>query len=259
MKRTISSLTSLICLLILPILLAGPARGEKVLFIGNSYTGVNNLPKIYQDIVASTGSARPEISAITPGGKTLEQHLSNPKVLELVDKGNWDAVILQGQSQEAAMSEKYENMRTSFLKGAKGLCERIKKSNPRAKIVFYETWARHADYWKNAKADLSIGKSPVEMQSWIQKWYRHAAAASPGSVIAPVGQAWQKNYQDAKAIRLHSKDNSHPAFSGSYLAALVIYATIHTGAKLNVPFHGNLPEAEAALLQNTALQTAGKG
>ena len=28
---------------------------ERLLFIGNSYTGVNNLPKIYQDLVASAG------------------------------------------------------------------------------------------------------------------------------------------------------------------------------------------------------------
>lgn len=230
------------------------AHGERILFIGNSYTGINNLPKIYQDIVASTGAVAPEVSAVTPGGRTLEQHLSNANTLQLVDQGKWDVVVLQGQSQEAAMSEKFDNMRVSFLKGAKGLCARVKAASPKAKIVFYQTWARHADYWSNPKADLNLGKNPREMQSWNQKWYRQAATQNLGSVVAPVGDAWQLNYLSAHAMRLHAKDNSHPALSGSYLAGIVLYTTIHPSAKLNVPFCGKLSEAEAAYLQGIASQ-----
>lgn len=233
---------------------SGQVHGERVLFIGNSYTGVNNLPKIYQDIVGSTSAVAPEVSASTPGGKTLEQHLSEGKTLQLVDQGNWDVVVLQGQSQEAAMSEKFDNMRASFLKGAKGLCARIKAASPSAKIVFYQTWARHPDYWNNPRADLKVGKDSREMQSWIQKWYRQAATENQGTVVAPVGDAWQLNYLNAQAMRLHTKDNSHPAWSGSYLAGLVLYGTIHPSAKLNVPFHGKLPDAEAAHLQGIASQ-----
>ena len=231
------------------------AHGERVLFIGNSYTSVNNLPKIYQDIVASTGVVAPEVSAVTPGGRTLEQHLSNADTLQLVDQGQWDVVVLQGQSQEAAMSEPFANIRASFLKGAKGLCARIKAASPKAKIVFYQTWARHADYWNNPQPDLNLGKNPGEMQSWNQKWYRQAAAENHGPVVAPVGDAWQLNYLSAHPVRLHAKDNSHPALSGSYLASLVLYATIHPSAKLNISFRANLSDAEAAHLQGIASQS----
>ena len=230
------------------------ARGERVLFIGNSYTSVNNLPKIYQDIVASTGAVAPEVSAVTPGGRTLEQHLSNANTLKLVDEGQWDVVVLQGQSQEAAMSESLANIRASFLKGASGLCARIKAASPKAKIVFYQTWARHADYWNNPQADLNVGKNPGEMQSWNQKWYGQAATENHGPVVAPVGDAWQLNYLSAHALRLHAKDNSHPALSGSYLAGLVLFATIHPSAKLTISFRANLSEAEAAHLQGIASQ-----
>ena len=235
--------------------MTGHVHAERILFIGNSYTSVNKLPKIYQDIVTSTGAAEPEMKSITPGGRTLEQHLSDPKTLDLVDEGKWDIVVIQGQSQEAAMSESFDNMRTSFLKGAKGLCDRIKTTSPGAKIVFYQTWARHADYWNDPKADLKVGKDPADMQSRNRKWYLQAAAQHKGAVIAPVGDAWLTNYLSPQPIRLHKKDNSHPEFSGSYLAALVLYATIQPTTGLSVPFHGGLSETEAKSLQDLTSQT----
>ncbi len=241
----------LVCLLTA---FTGCANAERILFIGNSYTGVNNLPKIYQQIVTSTGAPAPDVSAATPGGKTLEQHLSEAKTLKLIDEGNWDVVVLQGQSQEAAMAQVSETIRTSFLQGAKGLCERIKIKSPKAKIVFYQTWARHADYWNNPKADPSVGKNAQEMQSRNHASYQKAAAQTEGSIVAPVGDAWELQYANPKPLRLHRQDNSHPEFSGSYLAGLVIYAAIQPAAKLAVPYHGRLSAADASALQKLASQ-----
>jgi hypothetical protein len=237
----------------------GSANAERILFIGNSYTGVNNLPKIYQQIVTSMGAPAPDVSAVTPGGKTLEQHLSQEKTLKLIDEGNWDVVVLQGQSQEAAVAQVSEPIRTSFLNSAKSLCERIKSKSPKAKIVFYQTWARHADYWNNPKADTNVGKNAKEMQSRNHASYQKAAAQTAGSIVAPVGDAWELQYANPKALRLHRQDNSHPEFSGSYLAGLVLYATIHPAAKLAVSFQGELSEADASALQKLAGQVCASG
>lgn len=251
--KSLSSIL-LLRLVCLALALTSMVRAERILFIGNSYTSVNNLPKIYQDIVASTGASEFEMKSITPGGRTLQQHLSDPKTLKLIDEGKWDVVVLQGQSQEATMSETYDNIRDAFLKGSKGLSERIMAASPGAKIVFYQTWARHADYWSIPKVDLSIGKNPSEMQSRNHKWYQQAAEQIKGAVVAPAGDAWMLNYLDSHPLRLHKKDNSHPEFNGSYLAALVLFGTIHPIAGLNVPFHGALNESDAKTLQNLASQ-----
>jgi hypothetical protein len=53
---------------------------------------------------------------------------------------------------------------------------------------------------------------------------------------------------------LHAGDNSHPAFNGSYLAALVLYGTIYDPPNLNVFYHGDLSDAEARYLQAIATQ-----
>jgi hypothetical protein len=230
------------------------SSSPRVLFIGNSYTSVNNLPQIFYDVAASAGRAPSQIKANTPGGATLYEHLNSPGTLKLIDEGNWDIVILQAQSQEGAMSEQFSNMRDHFLKGAAGLYDRIKTRSPDAKIILYQTWARHADYWNDPKADRSIGNDPADMQARIRKWHQNAIAQRNDFFIAPVGDAWELNYKNPNAIRLHNADNSHPAFSGSYLAALVIYGTIYHPPNLNVRYHGDLNSAEALYLQSIAMQ-----
>lgn len=233
--------------------LAASAASQRILFVGNSYTGVNNLPQIFRELAVGNGIS-PEIKATTPGGKTLIQHLEMPATLKLIDEGKWDFVVLQGQSQEAALAEKFPNLRTNFLQGAAGLYDRIKTNSPQAKVILYETWARHADYWKGPKVDQSVGDSPAEMQARIRRWYHAAAAQRKDFVVAPVGDAWELNYQSPAALRLHRGDNSHPQFNGSYLAALTIYAAIYHPPKLEFTYRGDLTEAEAQQLQHLAQQ-----
>jgi len=234
---------------------AAPALApQRVLFIGNSYTSFNNLPQIYQRIAASAGHAPRQLKAAMPDGMTLHAHLVYPATLSLIDEGNWDVVVVQAQSQEAAASEQISEVRSNFLEGATGLYDRIKGRSPHAKIIFYETWARHTAYWNEPGADSSVGSSAVDMQARIRKWYQKAVAERKDFIIAPVGEAWELNYKNPKAVRLHQSDNSHPAFNGSYLAALVIYGTIYHTQKVNVSYAGGLSPAQALYLQTIASQ-----
>jgi len=87
------------------LVLASAAAAPRVLFVGNSYVFVNDLPQIFSSVAGSAGHAPYEIKSATPGGATLLQHLSSPATLKLIDEGNWDIVIVQAHSQEAAASE----------------------------------------------------------------------------------------------------------------------------------------------------------
>lgn len=225
---------------------------SKILFVGNSYTGVNQLPTILKEIVASAGHAAPVIKASTPGGRTLEQHLSIKGTLALIEEGGWDVVVIQGQSQEASMAQEYENMRESFFKGGQSLCELIAQKSPQARIIWYQTWARHPDYWKAKSPDLAIGKSPDEMLERNRKSYDELAKKIAKSTVSRVGDAWASYYKSHPGKELHSGDNSHPTYAGSYLAALVIYQTIYQPATMKVEFHGKLTKELAAELQKTA-------
>jgi hypothetical protein len=225
-----------------------PAR---VLFIGNSYTFYNKLPELFADMVKSTGGKAPLVKSHTPGGCTLIKHSKDPKALALIDEGNWDVVVLQGNSQEAARSESSEATRNDFLTGGTNLAQRIREKSPKARIILYQTWARHPDFWKSADKNSGVGASPEEMQERTQKWYAQLASdISGGATVAPVGDAWAMSYAKNPGLLLHVKDASHPSFAGSYLAGLVLYRTIYTGKPLfAIHFKGSLSDKDGAALK----------
>ena len=228
-----------------------PAR---VLFIGNSYTHGNNLPALFTNMVNSAGEKVPLVKSYTPGGYTLIKHSKDPKALALIDEGNWDVVVLQGNSQEAARSEESESTRNDFLTGGMSLGKRILEKSPHARIILYQTWARHPDFWKTPESKSGVGSSPEEMQKRTQKWYAQLASDIPGgATVAPVGDAWAMSYAKNPGLLLHVKDNSHPSFAGSYLAGLVLYRAIYTGKPLSsIRFKGSLTDKDAAALKAIA-------
>ena len=241
-----------------------PARPLHILFIGNSYTSVNSLPSIFEQMAVSAGFPRPVVDSSTPGGWQLVKHLHGPETLAKIDGGakdgaRWDVVVLQEQSQTPAVAEESDSVRRSFLDSVTGLYDRIKMRNPGARVVLYETWARHADVWNNSPKDAqNVGRNPAEMQARLRKWNETAARqiiqsgriGSRNSVlIARVGDFWELHYKSGSPVRLHIKDGSHPEFAGSYLAGLVMFATIYDTSPLKVAWQGSLPEATATALR----------
>jgi len=239
---------SLLCLSVFAVSAGEP---ERVLFIGNSYTHVNKLPDVFAEVVKSAGLKVPVIKSETPGGQTFKQHLTvQPKSLAAIDEGKWDIVVLQGQSQEPALAEVNPTIRKDFVESAAALCQRVRAKSPQVRIVFYETWARHADSWATKGKDYiaNVGKDPAEMQARLRLWYGNVAKAND-ALVAPVGDAWERNYQSKQPYRLHVADNSHPDFTGTYLAALVMYKTIYQPKDVAVAYRGKLSEEEAKTLQ----------
>ena len=224
---------------------------QRILFIGNSYTGVNKLPDVFLEVVKSSGRTVPVVKSSTPGGRTLKQHLGILGSMKLIEEGDWDVVVLQGQSQEPAIAEKDDSIRKEFLESAAELCKRIRLKSPHAKIFFYETWSRHADYWKSSKRGPDVGADPKEMQVRLRKWYGIAAKEN-GATVVPCGDAWELNYGSATPLRLHTIDNSHPELVGTYLNALIFFGKIY-GVKSPAPkWTGKVDEAQAKLMQGYA-------
>ena len=75
------------------------AKPLRVLFIGNSYTYYNNLPKLLESIAESEKAGpRIQTEVSLSGGKSLQWHWENKKALEAVRRGGWDFVVLQEHS-----------------------------------------------------------------------------------------------------------------------------------------------------------------
>ena len=70
----------------------------RVLFIGNSYTSVNDLPDTFADL-AWAGGHRVQTEALDEGGWTLQQHVAAPETAATLASEHWDVVVLQEQSE----------------------------------------------------------------------------------------------------------------------------------------------------------------
>jgi hypothetical protein len=224
---------------------------QRILFIGNSYTASHDLPGIFRRIVASTGRGAPHVASHAPGGRPLAAQAKDPACTRLIAAGGWDVVVLQGQSQEAAFAEVSPEIRAEFLVGGRDLARLVRDASPAARIVLFQTWARHPGFWRQSAGVPAVGRDAADMLARTRKWYSVLAEAERCEV-APVGEAWLACGTEADPVPLHSADHSHPQYAGSYLAAVVLYGTIYRPERLEVPFRGALDDATAERLQKVA-------
>ncbi len=218
------------------------ATTKRVLFIGNSYTYVNDLPDMLAKIALSSGDTI-LYDVSTPGGHTFMMHTSNTTTQSKIKAGNWDYVILQEQSQLPSFSP--AQVATDVLIPAKTLCDTIKAYNPCAEIIFYMTWGR-----KNGDAGNCASYPPVCTYAGMQQRLRESyilLSDTNNATLAPVGAVWSKMRTQYPSVELYSPDESHPSIQGTYLAAATFYSLLyrkHVDSTSYIPASLNLTEAQ---------------
>ena len=80
------------------------ARPLEVLFVGNSYVYVNDLPGTFAKVAEGAGQEAPHVTMHAPGGQSLSGHCRDAGLLKKLET-HFDVVILQEQSQMPALAE----------------------------------------------------------------------------------------------------------------------------------------------------------
>jgi hypothetical protein len=217
-----------------------------VLFLGNSYCSVNNLPQLVQNLSASAGKTL-IIDSNMPGGFTLTGHSSDPNSIAKISQGNWDYVILQEQSQIPTIDQfRYNDMYPAMA----DLKTMVEQYSPCAKIITYMTWGRR---FGGQQCDPSNTYcSPVfsdfnQMQDSLSSAYWQISE-SLNIQCAPVGESWRAILSDTNLV-LHSADNSHPNIDGSYVAALTLFSSIWKQPSLGLTYNAGISAGRAQYYQ----------
>ncbi len=215
---------------------------HEVLFVGNSYIFVNDVPAQYRALAAPS-EVRSE-STVT-GGYRLAQHAVDARTdgtplgrwlrTGTAEETNFDVVILQEQSQIGGFPEGNAE-RMSSLAGASMLAALARAKD--IDVVLYLTWGRE----RGDEMNPVLFADFTAMQDRLDAGYRTMAAQlrAEGSRvrIAPVGAAFRVVHARASIDgadpttegsafdALYDADGSHPSAQGAYLAASVILATI---------------------------------
>ena len=177
---------------------ANASRSTRILFIGNSYTTRNQLPRLLVDLAAAAEHPTPaEVATIFAGGASLRRHWNAGIAQKALATSTWDYVVLQEQSTLPVKNAQryHENVRLFAAEIAKH----------DAKIVLYLTWSR-----QDAPQNQDRITHAVE-----------DIAAEIGARIVPVGPAWHTAMHEDPSLMLYEDDGSHPTAAGSYLAACV--------------------------------------
>ena len=199
----------------------GQPTKKTVLFIGNSYTGSNNLPLLTRNIAFSVGDTLDFISR-TPGGAQLNHWANDPTYMYEIKRRSWDHVVIQGQSQEPALSNAYVNQ--WVYPYAKALCDSARAYDSCNRPIFFRTWGR-----KNGDA------TNCQYVPWVCTYlgmdsalaYRYQKMANDNDAyVSPVGEVWKYLRQNHSQINLYTADESHPSLAGSYAGACTFYAVI---------------------------------
>ena len=223
------------------------AQVHNVLFIGNSYTGRNNLPQLVQDVALSTGDTL-NIDRHTPGGARFMTHAANATVMNKINAEDWDYVVLQAQSQEPSFPD--FQVQQQLFPYATTLCDMIRENNPCTQPVFYMTWGR-----ENGDAQNCAAWPPVctyeGMDSLLSLRYRMMSDDNDG-YVSPVGAVWHYIREHHPAIQLYAGDGSHPSRTGSYAAACTFYAIILQKDPTLIQHTFSLPDTTVAIIQRAA-------
>jgi len=216
-----------------------------VLFIGNSYTYYNDLPKMVSDIAASTGE-RMTYSSNTPGGCTFSQHCTNQS-MTMIQAGGWDIVVLQEQSQLPSFPQ--SQVEWQCFPYAQRLVDSIYAHNPNAEPMFYMTWGRkNGDTDPNNVAEFPVLGTYEGMDSMLCERYTYMAETNHAS-LCPVGRVWRHLRTNNPEIELYANDGSHPSLAGTYAAACAFYVMFFHRNPDDITFSSSLDENTATTIR----------
>ena len=212
----------------------------RVLFLGNSYTYVNDLPSTFAHL-AQSGGLPVQVDIVANGGETLSQHAASSADAAMIASRSWTYVVLQEQSDTPAFSSAADSMYAP----ARTLADMARGSG--SGTMLFMTWAH-----RDGEPDAGLG-SYEAAQEGVDRTYL-TLSGSLGVPVAPVGYTWLHVHLDHPGIDLWQDDGSHPTAAGTYLAACVFYAAIFRRSPEGLSYYGGASASDARILQTEAAQ-----
>lgn len=234
-------------LVILISLLSFAQQSKKVLFVGNSYTTVNDLALITSNIAASVGNEL-IYDSHSPGGQRFMDHASNLILAEKINSEDWDFVTLQGQSVEVALTG--EIFDTEVVPFAAQLVNNIRFNNSCTQPVFFRTWGRENGFTSPACDPFPWMCTYEGMDDELAQNYQILAEQNK-TLVSPVGAVWRYLRTYHPELDLYS-DGSHPSEIGSYVAAVVFNTMFFNTDPTFITYNYVLSETDANNIKNAA-------
>lgn len=176
-----------------------------VLFIGNSLTSSNDLPKLVRREAAKQGVVV-HTKTVAKGNYAIVDHWAEGEVQRLIKTKLYDFVVIQqGPSSQP-------NGRRMLINGGAPYAELSRQNN--AQLAYYMVWPALQYYHT--------------FQGVIDNYT--AGAEANDAILIPVGTRWRQYITDTGDRSYYGSDGFHPSKKGSQMAAEVIVETLFNPA-----------------------------
>lgn len=214
----------------------------QILFIGNSQTYTNDLPKMFARL-AKAGGHEADVDMSTKDGYLLREHVTDPDTLKKLAAAEWDIVVLQ---ENGNIPRDESKLGEYMYPAARALDQMVKDRD--ARTVFYMTWAEPWLVLTGAFDDFFAQQVRVST-------VHRTIAQELGADVAPVGDAFARSLQGRPDLLFWQNDKIHPNHRGTYLAACVFYALIYQQSPEGLSYRAGLSEDTVQFLQSIAAET----
>lgn len=229
----------------------GPVKDvNKALFVGNSFSFYNNgVHNHLGNLVRANGkwrSGENRLRLSTLSGGHIYEHLDDLDFLLAKPKGTWEAVVLQGHSNEAIDAKK----QARFTKALKQAVKRIKEKD--LQPILLMTWGfkgqldmgmQLANAYTSIANELDVLVVPVGLAFWF------AEQKLPHIELFVPDVLGISKDQDGRASLSYKKELKHPSVAGTYLIACVLYASFYQESPQGNMFTAGLDPSLALELQ----------
>lgn len=168
-----------------------------ILFVGNSLTYTNDLPKLVKNSALAKGIAL-KVKMLAQPNYAIVDHWNEGKVQKLIKSKKYDYVIIQ---QGPSSQSEGRRMLIDDGKSYKELCD-----SSGSQLCYFMVWPSVS---RNYTFDNVI------------KNHKDAASIN-NSILLPVGQAWKAHIDSSKSFDFYGPDGFHPSLKGSLATAELI-------------------------------------
>jgi hypothetical protein len=198
-------------------------QAPRVLFIGNSLTYVNDLPRVVASLYAVAG-LQLEVEMVAKPDFSLGDHWDDRDARGAIRRGGWSTVVLQqGPSSR-------DDSRAMLRSAVRRFAPLIAEAG--ATPALFSAWPQ-----RHRAGDFQRAADSYAL-----------AAADVNGLMLPVADAWREAFQLAPSLDLYAADGLHPSRSGTLLAAFVIFAALTSRSPQSLPSD----DAGIRLLQQAA-------
>jgi len=174
----------------------------RVLFVGNSHTYFNDMPRTFAELWQSAFGELPEVTMLAYSGRSLQWHSEEYFALRFnLLYGGYDLCVIQ---QCAHPFPGYEETR----EGIRTVLRLCRAAGVRP--FLYMPWCEQRFPENQEKITLALRRLAEEEQI----------------DVIPVGDVWQTFQRKMPSVSLYWKDGEHASVAGDYLIAATVCMSI---------------------------------